>query len=343
MNIQEVENISGILSDKNKKIVLVTHVNPDGDAIGASLGLYEFLLLSGFSSVLVITPNDFTSFLKWLPGNENILTASNNNEKAKKAIYDADVLFCLDFNDPERAENLSKPITQSKALTVLLDHHPQPVDGFDYVLSDTTASSTAEIVYKFIKSISKDNLKLNNNIAACLYTGIMTDTGSFSYGCSNPDTFSICAELVKTGINPDDIHRLVYDTYSVDRIKLLGYCLSKRLTLISQYNTAYICLTQKDLDFFNHQEGDTEGIVNYALSIRNIDLAALFIEKKNHVKLSIRSIGNIDVNYFARNYFNGGGHKNAAGGKYFNNITETIKYFENVIPEFRTDVKIEQV
>jgi len=333
LEINKVNKVANILSNKSQKIAIITHVNPDGDAIGSSLGLFNFLIKANYFGTSVITPNDYASFLKWMPGNDQIIIASENYEKASKNIIEADIIFCLDFNDPQRTDILEKLLKKSKAKTILIDHHPQPIDIFDYTFSYVDASSTAEIIFKFMQTIDKNNI--NKNIAACLYAGIITDTGSFSYGCNNPETFIISAELVKKGINPENINRLVYNTYSVNRIKLLGYCLSERLTVIDKYNTAYICLTQKDLEKFNHQEGDTEGIVNYALSIRNIHLAALFIEKKDYVKISFRSLGNIDVNYFARKYFNGGGHVKAAGGNYYDTISKTIEYFETVLAEFR--------
>ncbi len=337
MEIQKVNKIERILNTKkSQKISIITHVHPDGDAVGSSLGLYEFLNQKGFSNISVITPNDYASFLKWMPGNEKIIIAEENYESACNLIIGADILFCLDFNHPDRSDNLANLLYKSNAKTILIDHHPQPADSFDFVFSYIDTSSTAEIIFKFISAIDKD--VINKDIAACLFAGIMTDTGSFSYGCNNPETFTICADLIETGINPENIHQLVYNTYTENRMRLLGYCLSKKLTVISELNSAYIYLTIKDLEYFNHQDGDTEGIVNYALSIRNIDFAALFVEKKDHIKISFRSVGSIDVNVFARLYFNGGGHKNAAGGKYYDNISKTIKYFESVLSKFRKEI-----
>ncbi len=333
METDKLNKVAGILSDNTQNTVIVTHENPDGDAIGSSLGLCQFLRVCGYQNISVICPDDYPSFLKWMPGNDKVIIAFNNFKKAKSIIGEAGLIFCIDFNDVERTGRLEKPLRKSDAKTILIDHHPQPADGFDLVFSYINVSSTAEIVYKLLKFI--DQARIDKNIATCLFTGIMTDTGSFSYGCNNPDTFAICAELVKLGINPESIHRLVYDTYSFERMKLLGYCLSEKLTIIPGFNTAYICLTQKDLEQFNYQEGDTEGVVNYALSIRNIDIAALFIEKEDHVKISLRSIGSIDVNEFARKFFNGGGHANAAGGKYYGDIDKTIKYFESAVGKYR--------
>ena len=335
MELEKINKTIKYLSDKNQRIVITTHVNPDGDAIGSSLGLCEFLKLCNFKNVTVISPNDYATFLKWMPGTDSIIIAENEFSNAEKIIQEAELIFCLDFNDINRTDNLKKPLYNSTAKTILIDHHPQPADSFDIAFSYINTSSTAEIIFKFIQAINYDNL--NKNIAACLFTGIMTDTGSFSYNCNNPETFHICSELIKTGINADNIHRLVYDTYSLNRMKLLGYCLNEKLTVLPEQQTAYIALTKEELETYNHHEGDTEGVVNYALSIRNIDLAALFIEKQDHVKLSLRSIGNIDVNDFARKYFNGGGHMNAAGGKYYKDISKTIEYFKSVLNDFRKD------
>ncbi len=335
MEIDKINKLLQLLSDKNQNIAIIIHENPDGDAIGSSLALHEFLRLSGYKHVSVVSPDDYAYFLKWMPDNEKIIIAEADFKKAEKTINKSDIIFCLDFNDIARTNKLENLFSRSTAKTILIDHHPQPTDGFDIAFSYIGVSSTSEIIYKLIALIDQD--KMNKNIATCLYTGIMTDTGSFGYGCNNPETFAICAELVKLGINPESIHRLVYDTYSVERMRLLGYCLSERLTVMPGLYTAYICLTQKDLEHFNHQDGDTEGVVNYALSIRNIDLAALFLEKEDHVKISFRSIGDLNVNGFARKYFNGGGHANAAGGKYYSTIKNTIKYFESVLVEFRKD------
>ncbi len=333
METEKFNKIAGILSNKTQNTVIITHESPDGDAIGSSLGLYRFLMAYGYRNVSVISPDNYPSFLGWMPGNDEIIIGFDNFKRAKNIIAEADLILCLDFNDVERTGKLEKPLRKSAAKTILIDHHPQPSDDFDFVFSYVNVSSTAEIVYKFLKLL--DHTGIDKDIATCLFTGIMTDTGSFSYGCNNPDTFAICAELVELGINPESIHRLVYDTYSVERMKLLGYCLSEKLTVIPGLYTAYIFLTQKELKRFSYQEGDTEGVVNYALSIRNIDLAALFIEKKDHVKISFRSVGGINVNDFARKFFNGGGHANAAGGKHYDDIDKAIKYFEDVVVKFR--------
>jgi len=333
LDLKKIVNISELISDKSKKIAIITHVNPDGDAIGSCLGLYKFLKCNSYNNVSVITPNDFPEFLKWMTVNDEVIIANKNNKIAEELITDADFLFCLDFNNPNRSDILEPLFYKSKAKKILIDHHPQPADVFDFVISDIKSSSTAEIVFKFIRD-NKFRIFLNKDIASCLYAGIMTDTGSFSYGCNNPDTFAICSELIKTGINADNINRLVYNTFSENRTRLLGYCLNKKLTVLEDSNAAYISITKEELNRFKHRPGDTEGIVNYALSIRNINIAALFIEKSDHIKLSLRSTGNFNVNEFSRKHFNGGGHKNAAGGKYYDNMNNTIKFFESVVTEF---------
>ncbi len=327
VNIRKVKQL---LSDKDQPIAIVTHTNPDGDALGSSLGLYGFLLLSGFSNLRVITPNGYPSFLRWLPWQEEIIIADQNTEVATAAFLGASVIFCLDFNGLNRVNGLEEPLRQSKATKILIDHHPQPAPDFDIMFSDTRVSSTAELIYDFIVALGGEKV-LDKRIAECLYAGIVTDTGSFSYACNEPKTYEITARLIALGVDGERLHRLIYSTYSADRMRLLGYCLSERLQVLPEQGAAYISLSAGDLEQFNHQEGDTEGVVNYAMSIENINLAALFIEKEDHVKISLRSSGPVDVNLLARNHFNGGGHRNAAGGKSFESLEETTMRFESLL------------
>ncbi len=325
-----IDQVKSLLNDKNLPIGIVAHTNPDGDAIGSSLGMFEYLKKKGFERVFVITPNEYPSFLQWMPNNEKVTVATKAPELAKKLISEAKVLFCLDFNGLSRTNGLEKPIAGSAAKKIMIDHHPQPEEGFDIVISDVLASSTSELVYEFIEGMGDEKI-INLEMAECLLAGIVTDTGSFSYSCNQPKTYRIAAKLVETGVDAQKIHRLIYNTYSADRLRLLGYCLSEKLVVFPKHQAAYISLTQDELDRFNHQEGDTEGIVNYALSIENIMLAALFIEKSDHVKISFRSENNWNVNLLAREYFNGGGHKNAAGGKSFESLKDTLLHFESLV------------
>jgi bifunctional oligoribonuclease and PAP phosphatase NrnA len=322
--------IKELLADKNLPIVIVTHTNPDGDAVGSSLGLFEYFRLAGHQNIQVITPNAYPLFLQWMPNNEKVLHAVGNSKLAKNLIMKAGVLFCLDFNSLDRTELLEKPIRETNAIKVMIDHHPDPAKDFDFLFSDVNVSSTAELVYEFIVLLGAEKL-LNRQAAECLFAGIMTDTGSFSYGNNNPRTYEIASRLVSLGVDAANINRMVYNTYSENRLRLLGYCLGQKLKVLQEYRTAYISLSADDLKRFNHQEGDTEGIVNYALSIIGIELAAIFIERQNHVKISFRSIGHVDVNRLAREHFQGGGHKNAAGGKCFDTMKNTLTKFEALL------------
>ncbi len=330
MDQASISKAKKLLSDKDFRVAIVTHTNPDGDALGSSLGLYGFLKKAGFANVSVVSPNDYPLYLKWMPWQKEIIIADFNPEEAQEVILKASLIFFLDLNGIKRAENIEQSLRNASAVKILIDHHPQPENDFDIMFSEINASSTAELVYKFIEALCKTEL-IDKPIAECLYAGIVTDTGSFSYSCNLPETYEITARLMKLGVDGEHIQRLIYNTQSPDKIRLLGYCLSEKLRLIPHQKVAYISLTQDELMKFNHKEGDTEGVVNYALSIENINLAALFIEKPDHVKISFRSVGKVDVNRLARTYFNGGGHTNASGGKSFENIDSTIKRFEELV------------
>ena len=337
MNQQIIANIRDrILQASN--IVIVTHTNPDGDAIGSSLGFYLFLLrFIPDAKIRIIVPNEFPSFLKWMPSVDDILIYENNEEASKLEIDNADLCFCLDFNSLKRTDKLSSFLEISKADKILIDHHPQPDNNFDIMISNIASSSTSELIYDVIIALGGKK-ELNREIASCLYVGIMTDTGSFSYSCRKPETYLAVAELIRQGIDSELIHRKIYDTYSENRMRLLGYCLSQRLTVMNDFHTAYIFLTKDDLNRFNHQNGDTEGVVNYALSIEGIVLAVLFTEKDDKIRISMRSKGEFSVNELARKHFQGGGHKNASGGDSFIPMNETLIYFESLLQYYKEDL-----
>jgi bifunctional oligoribonuclease and PAP phosphatase NrnA len=332
LKFNNIEIVRDLLENKNQKIIIVSHVNPDGDAVGSTLGFYHFLKKDNYTDVSLILPGNFPSFLAWLPSSSEIIIADKEPETAKTNLLEANIIFCLDFNDPARAGNLADTLIASKAIRILIDHHPNPLKQFNYMFSDTNVSSTAELVYEFIVSLNKQNI-LDLNIAECLYTGIITDTGSFSFACNYPSTYYITALFIEMGLDGELIHRKIYDTYSEDRMRLLGYCLSKKLVVMQDHNTAYISLSADDLSRFNYAEGDTEGVVNYALGVKGVKLAAFFTERSDQIKISFRSEGEINVNVLARKYFKGGGHKNASGGNSKDNLPVTIDKFEKVIAE----------
>ncbi len=330
MEVTRIDYLKNFLQDKKQLITIVVHANPDGDAIGSALGLYAWMTDHGFSRVYVVAPNPYASFLHWMPGNDHVIVAEEDKNQALELISTAKLLICLDFNGMGRTGELEEHMKASMAAKIMIDHHPDPANDFDLVISDTGVSSTAELLYECLAGLSGQEA-ISLAVAQCLYAGIVTDTGSFSYGCNSPRTYEIVARLIEKGVDGAHIHRLIYSTYSEDRMRLLGFCLSDKLKVVKEADTAYISLSENELMRFNHREGDTEGIVNYALNIENIRLAALFTEKEDYVKVSLRSIGDLDANEFARSHFNGGGHKNAAGGKSFASLQDTLANFEILV------------
>jgi bifunctional oligoribonuclease and PAP phosphatase NrnA len=317
------------LIKKSNNIVIVTHWSPDGDAMGSSLGLYHYLL-SLQKSVKVVVPNAYPDFLNWLPGNRSVLNFQENTAKVTKLVNSADIIFTLDFNSYQRIEKLGEVLKTSQAPKVLIDHHQQPADYATLYFHDVAACSTCELIFDLIVGLGGKNM-IDKKIAACLYTGVMTDTGSFRYPCVNTKTHLIISELLKTGIVPSEIHSAVYDNYSLQRLKLLGYALSEKMKVIDGFPVAYFTLSDKELKKFDYQKGDTEGLVNYPFSIKGIKVCALFNESDGYVKISFRSKGKIDMNSFARAHFNGGGHINAAGGKSMDSLDATEKKFVELV------------
>jgi len=318
------------------KILITTHYNPDGDAIGASLALYHFLVKTGHD-VSIIVPNELPSFLSWMPGTSNVLVYNKDEDSAKRLISEAETIFCMDFNSLSRVKLFSKDLAEATGVKVLIDHHLQPSDEFDLTFSEIKVSSTSELLYELINLCGYGDL-VDLPAAECIFVGIMTDTGSYSYSCEKPDTFRITAELIRLGVNVERIHRLVYDTYSENRMRLLGFCLSERLKVLPEMSTAYIWLSKDDLENFGYQPGDTEGVVNYALSIENIVMAALFTERDNRIRISLRSKGSFSVNNFARKHFEGGGHRNAAGADSFLSLQETLEKFESLLSDYQDEL-----
>lgn len=317
-----------------ERIVITTHFNPDGDAIGSALAMYHYFLLKGYE-VAVMVPNSFPDFLAWMKGARDILIYEQDADQCSTLLKQAEIIFCLDYNAIQRTGNMQEAILGASAARVLIDHHLEPdKEHFDFLFSTVETSSTGELVYNFILAYGDADL-INVDIATGIYVGIITDTGSFSYSCNHEETYRVVAELFRTGIDGGHIHRLVYDTFSESRLRLLGYCLSEKLVVLPGYKTAYIALSREELDRFNYQVGDTEGVVNYALSIKGIRFAVFFTERKDKVRLSFRSVGDFSVNEFAGKYFSGGGHKNAAGGDSYLSMDETIERFLTLLPEFQ--------
>lgn len=334
MNELDIEAIKVLLASP-KKITIIPHRNPDGDAMGSTLALYHFLLKQQHDAV-VISPNEFPDFLAWLPSSDKVVVFEKDTENCIKRLQQSDIIFTLDFNALHRVGDAME--TALKALDktfIMIDHHQFP-DGFSrYTFSDTSYGSTCEMVYHFIHQLDQENL-IDKTIATCIYTGIVTDSGSFRFPATTSTTHRVVADLIDHGIENSAIHNQLFDTSSYNRLQLLGRAL-QNMKLMPEYKTSYITLSQEELDHFNYQKGDTEGIVNYGLTIDGIDLTAIFIENKDEgiVKISFRSQGSFDVNQFSRNYFGGGGHINAAGGKSVKSLPETIAEFERIVKEVK--------
>ena len=331
-----IEKVKQLLKKEEQKIIIVTHYNPDGDAIGSMLGLYLFLRQNGYE-VTAISPDDFPHFLHWMDGIDELLIHYNKTKKVKQVVADADIIFMLDFNHPERLNKLSNSILKSSATKILIDHHPHPHNFADIVISDTSVSSTAELIYELITGL-KNIETIETNVAECLYCGIMTDTGCFSFNSSQPRTYRIISNLLKSGINKDAIFSKVYENYSINRMSLMGYCLNEKMVVKEEFHTAFITLTKAELEKFKHQPGDTEGFVNLPFSIKNIVFSILLIEKNDHIKLSFRSKNTFPANVFSEKHFNGGGHQNAAGGKSFAGMAETIEKLLNLLPQYKNEL-----
>lgn len=333
---QVLQQINAHFSEK-RKVLITTHTNPDGDALGSSLAWYRFLKQQGHEVWLAV-PNDYPSFLSWLPGLGDALIFKHQEKQIVQVSNQVDTVCCLDFNCLNRMDNLAKIFPNKSWKRILIDHHPMPeTEAFDIVYSVIQTSSTSELIYDVITALGGKQ-SVDRQMAECLYAGIITDTGSFSYSCNYERTYLTTAHLVSLGLDGEKIHRLIYDTYSENRMRLLGHSLSDRLVVLDDYHTAFIYLSKEDLLKFNYQIGDTEGLVNYALSINGIVFAVLFTEKENHIRMSFRSKGNFSVNEFVRKHFEGGGHRNAAGGNAYASMNLTLEKFKSILPDYQSEL-----
>ena len=327
-NIHELKSLLAVPKD----VLITTHRNPDGDAIGSTLALYHYLKKLGHT-VRMITPSEYPDFLTWMPASEHIIVYDIDPDRSREVVERSDIIFCLDFNSLERIDKLGELVGAQKAVKVMIDHHLYPEPFADHVFSDTTASSTCEMVYDFIEKLG-DRQRLDQLIGECLFTGIVTDTGSFKYATS-PKLFRIVAELLALGVDDYLLQDLIFNSLKEKHLRLLGYCLYHRMEILEEYNTGIITLTKEDYANFDIQRGDTEGIVNYLLKIKNVRLAAFITEQPTIVKLSLRSKGDFSVQEIARKHFKGGGHKNAAGGASFRSLRATVNRFKAILPEYQ--------
>ena len=320
------------LLDQPKNVVITFHQKPDADAMGSALGLYHFLIQLDHT-VTVISPTNWAGFLSWMPGCKKVLDYEIQTAKATVALDKAEWLFCLDFNIMERTRRMANKLLSMSCVKILIDHHQEPqVDIFDYGISDVNKSSTAEMVYDFITESGHSD-KINENVAECLYAGVMTDTGSFRFNSTTASVHKMVADLKERGLKHGQIHENLFDNFLESRFRFFGQVLLNRMEIFYEYNTALISIPQSDLIKYNVKTGDTEGLVNFPLSIHGIKLAAIIIDRGDERKSSFRSKGGFDVNSFARKYFNGGGHFNAAGGRNTEPLDEVVRKFKAAIKE----------
>lgn len=329
--INDLDSLKKLL-DFSKEVVITTHRNPDGDAIGSSLGLYHFLTDMGHQ-VTIITPSEYPANFSWMPKVDNIVIYDLEPERSKKLCQRAEVVFFLDFNSLDRIDKLGELIAPTRSPRVMIDHHLYPDDCADYVLSDTTASSTCELVFDFIHLLGRGG-HITPTIGDCLFTGILTDTGSFKYSTS-AKLFRTVAQLVELGVNDYVLQDLIFNSLSEKNLRLLGHCLNNRMEILPEYQTGIITLTKDDYAEFDIQRGDTEGIVNFLLKIKNVKMAAFITEQPTIVKISLRSKGDFSVQEIAKRHFKGGGHRNASGGFSFQPLETTLKRFKELLPRYK--------
>lgn len=330
LSAEEIQEIKEFLAYP-KAIVIFTHRNPDGDAIGSSLGLRHYLERLGHN-VKVILPSEYPSTFHFIKGVDDCLVFDLEPQKCKDELHKADMLVCLDFNALDRVDKLGPEILKAKSKKLLIDHHLDPEPFADYVFSDTAASSTCELIYQFIKQLG-DESKIDPVIGEAIFTGLITDTGSFKYS-TRPETYEVAAALKSAGVDDYTLQDRIHNTATEKQIRLLGHCLANRLEVIPEYGAAIIALTKQDYIDFNISRGDTEGVVNYMLMMKGIEVAAFIREQPTIVKLSLRSKGDISVQEICRNHFNGGGHKNASGGAAYAKLIDIVERFKSVLPRY---------
>ena len=331
-----IDAVEKIISD-NGKFVILSHKNPDGDALGSSLALYHYLKGRG-KDVKVVLPNLFPDFLAWLPAAGEVMMYDSDTENVKNAVLDADVFFCLDFNTLSRIGDVGNLVAQSNSPKVLVDHHPFPSDDFVVKISVPEACSTSELVYRLIYRLSGD-CAVTFEMAQCVYTGMMTDTGAFAYASARKDIYLIIAALLDKGIDKDLIYRKVFYTYSMSRMRLMGYVMYRKMKVYKPYNTALLTLENDELMRFYAVKGDTEGLVNQPLQIKGVRFSCFLREEvPGKINVSLRSVDDFPCNELAAEFFNGGGHKNASGGELHCSMSEAVELFEKALKKFKNQL-----
>lgn len=338
-NITELQSLLVKPEANPKNIVITAHRNPDGDAIGSSLALYLFLKKFNHE-VTVIFPSEYPDFVAWLPDADKIVIYDSDPEETERLLKLADMIFSLDYNSLSRIDKMGEIIARLDVTKVMIDHHLEPDDFADFMLSEPTRSSTCELIYDFIELMDQKD-KLDKDIGECIFTGILTDTGSFKYSTS-PRLFLIVADLIQLGVDDAKIQDHIFNSQEEKQLRLLGHCLNNRMEILEEYQTGIIWLNRNDFDRFNIQRGDTEGIVNFLLKLKNVKLAAFITEQPNIVKISLRSKGDISVQEIAQKHFNGGGHKNAAGGSAHQKIVKVKETFKSILSEYKEQLEPKQ-
>lgn len=331
----QIQKVGQMLSQP-KNIALVSHKNPDGDTISTALAMMQYLRMKGHE-VSILIPNQYPAYYAWMPGCQEFVIFDKEASLVREKLQNANLIFCLDFNKLNRTGNMTPDLINAKGIKIVIDHHLYPSEEFDYYFTETDTSSTGELLYEFIVALEDQHL-INKDIALSIYTAIMTDTGSFSYNCDNARTYMIVSELIQKGVEPALVHKLVYDTFTENRLRLLGFAISKRMLVWRDLRTAVIYLDKRDLNKFNYEVGDTEGVVNYPLSMEGVNLSILLTERDKLIRMSFRSKGKFSVNTLASEHFEGGGHKNAAGGTSTLTIAETLEKLKEVVENHRDEL-----
>lgn len=326
---------------KARSVAIVTHMSPDGDAMGSSLALLHFLNELGKDTVAVVIPNKYPAFLGWMPGADNVIAYDTQQQEAEMVLGNTDLIVCLDFNTLSRIGQMASVVAESKAKKILVDHHLYPDQMADVIMSYPSISSTSELVFRLICRMGHFE-EITKEAAECIYTGMMTDTGNFSYSSNQPEIYNIVSELLHKGIDKDDIYRKVFNNYSADRMRLMGYCLYRKMKIYPEQHTALIALSGKELYPFHFQNGDAEGLVNLPLSIKGIYFSVMMREDKDKIKISFRSQGQFPTNKMAAELFGGGGHLNASGGESYTSLEEAIRKFEEALPAYYQEHKLEE-
>jgi phosphoesterase RecJ-like protein len=339
--MQQLDLFKAQLSEP-KRIAITTHHKPDADALGSSLGMANYLIKKGHT-VQVITPSEYPDFLHWMKGNEDVLVYSEDTaQQCAEVMEKSDIIIALDFSVLSRINQLGEMVRASKAFKVNVDHHLEPEDFADFRLWNTGAAATCELCYELIVALGDED-QVDSDIAECLYAGIMTDTGGFRHPNTTQNVHEVVAKLISLGADNSKVAKNIYDKSSLNRLRFLGYALSQKLELIDEYKTAYFAISEKELQQYHSKTGDTEGLVNYALSIEGITLGALFKESPEGVKISFRSIGKFPANEIAAKFFNGGGHRNAAGGRVEMPLEDAVALFKKVLKDYKQQLEAEVI